>query len=135
MAAARLESVTPSYSLLITDDDDLWRESLGDAFAQTGYDTLLASCGHEAIEIVRHHLIHVAILDMQMPDLTGLETLRLIRREVESPLPCIFMSAGASKELRLKALAADVVSFIEKPVNVGMVREVVSDVIRKYYRN
>jgi len=128
-----LDSRVPAYSLLITDDDETCRSALQDVLQPDGYDTLLAGSGREAIQVVRSHRIHVILIDMYMPDLTGLETLRLIREEVASPLPFILMSAERSSELQSKALSADAFSVLWKPINVGIVRQVVDDVIRKYY--
>ena len=64
-----------SPSLLITDDDSDFRETLQVVFEPQGFRTLLAGDGEEAIEIVRHEEVHLLLLDMHMPKLTGLETL------------------------------------------------------------
>ncbi len=81
-----------SPSLLITDDDPSFRETLQVVFEPEGFNTLLASDGEEALEIVRQQEVHLVILDMHMPKLTGLETLRLLKR-FRSTLPCILLSA------------------------------------------
>ena len=133
MVAAETGKLRSSYSLLITDDNDAVREGLGEAFAEEGYDTLLAACGREAIRIVRHNYVHVAILDVHMPDLNGLETLKLIRQVIHDPLPCIFMTARPTNRLRRQALAENVHSFVEKPFSLGLIREVVSQLIASYY--
>ncbi len=121
------------YSLLITDDDDALRDALRTVFEPEGYHTHLASCGAEAIRVVMQHRIHVAILDMQMPDLSGIETICRIRDVTHTPIPFVLMSGDASKELRLKALAAEAYSLISKPFNVGTMREVVEEIILRYY--
>lgn len=121
------------YSLLITDDDDALRDTLRTVFEPEGYDTYLASCGTEAIRVVRQHRIHVVILDMHMPDLDGLETICRIRDITQTPIPYVLMSGDESKELHLKALAAEAYSLIPKPFNVGIMRQVVEEIIMKYY--
>ena len=63
-------------SLLITDDDPGFRETLRVVFEPKGFRTLLASDGEEALKIVHSETVHVVLLDMHMPRLTGLETLR-----------------------------------------------------------
>src|SRR5271170_3228901 len=82
------ENMVKTYSILITDDDPGCREVLRDIFEPEGYRTLLASSGEEAIDIVRDQPVHIALLDMHMPRLTGLETLELVR-QINNLLPCI----------------------------------------------
>ena len=121
------------HSLLIGDDDKPCRDSLKLFFEPQGFKTHLASCGREAIEIVQQEVIHVMILDMHMPDLSGIETLKLIKEITANPAPCIFMSADASKEQRLEALSAEAHAVIPKPINLNMIRFVVEQILRKYY--
>jgi len=68
-----------NYSVLITDDDPGCREALRDIIESEGFRTLIASSGEEALEIVREEPVHLALLDMHMPRLSGLETLQLVR--------------------------------------------------------
>jgi len=71
---------TQRYSILITDDDRGVREALGEIVEARGLRPVLAEDGEHAIEIVRHEPVHLALLDYQMPRLTGLETLQLVRQ-------------------------------------------------------
>ena len=79
-------------SLLITDDDPGFRETLRVIFEPKGFRTLLAGDGEEALKIVRNETVHLVLLDMHMPRLTGLETLRMLK-EFRAMLPCILLSA------------------------------------------
>src|SRR5207247_7288710 len=69
------------YSILITDDDRGCREALKEIVEPEGFRTLLASSGEEAVDIVREEPVHLALLDMNLPRMTGLETLQLVRSE------------------------------------------------------
>jgi CheY-like chemotaxis protein len=108
------------YSVLITDDDRESRETLRDIVEPQGFRTLLASCGEEAIEIVQHESVHVVLLDMYMPTLTGLETIRIVR-QVNAVLPCILVTADATEELIRQALLLHAYSVIPKPVSKNVV--------------
>ena len=79
-------------SLLITDDDPGYRETLRVVFELRGFRTILAGDGEEALQIVHGETVHLVLLDMHMPRLTGLETLRLLK-EFRAMLPCILLSA------------------------------------------
>ena len=85
-------AATADPSLLISDDDLNFRETLECVFAPRGFRILLAADGEEALHIVRTQEVHLALLDMHMPKLTGLETLRLVK-QFKAMLPCILMSA------------------------------------------
>jgi len=120
------------YSILITDDDSGCREALRSIMEPEGFRTLLASSGEEALDIVREEPVHVALLDMHMPTLTGLETLQLVR-QVNAVLPCILITADATEGLMRQALTARAYSVIAKPVSKSVVLyTVVRALLRAY---
>ena len=120
------------YSILITDDDLGCREALREIMEPQGYRTLLASCGEEAIDIAREEPIHLALLDMHMPTLTGLETLRLLR-QIRAMLPCILVTADATASLMRQAIQESAYSVIPKPVSKNVVMyTVVRCLVRTY---
>ena len=120
------------YSILITDDDVGCRESLRDIMEPEGYRTYLASSGEEAVEIVQHQSIHLALLDMHMPRLTGLETLELVR-QINTILPCILVTADPDEGLMRQAFRAHAYSVIPKPVSKHVVLyTVVRALVRVY---
>jgi len=126
---------TRPYRILISDDDESCRESVRDALTREGYQTDTASSGREAIEVVRRGVVHVMIVDMNMPDLTGLETVTIIRHEIAGNLPSILMSADDSCELKVRALMAHCDSFLPKPLDLGMLRYIVEELIGRYYES
>ena len=122
-----------SVSLLVTDDDEACRSRLSRTFRHDGYDTYLAACGGEAIRIVRSRSVHLAILDMHMPDMSGLDTLIAIRRDAHPDMPAILLSRDTSKELQLKALGARFATFMSKPVDLDVLKRVVADLLLRHY--
>ena len=113
--------VTKSYSILITDDDRDYREALRELVEPEGYKTVLASSGEEALDILREEPIHLALFDMHMPRLTGLEAFAMIRQALDRILPAVLMTADANNELIRQAFAAQVYSVIPKPVSANVV--------------
>jgi two-component system chemotaxis response regulator CheY len=120
------------YSILITDDDRGCREALRDIVEPEGFRTLLASSGEEAVDIVREAPVHVALLDVHMPTLTGLETMELVR-QVNAILPCVLVTADASESLMRQALRAHAYSVIAKPVSRSVVLYTVVRAIARAY--
>jgi two-component system response regulator MprA len=122
------------YSILIADDDPMVREAIRETLVREGHDAVTASCGSEAIEIVndRRRRVHASILDMFMPDLTGLETLAALFRVVDE-LPTIFLTADESKELLTKAMEAGAFTLLRKPVSTGLIVVTLNQLLVRYY--
>jgi two-component system, response regulator PdtaR len=120
------------YSILITDDDRGCREALQSIVEPEGFRALLASSGEEAIDIVQHESVHVALFDMNMPTLSGLETLEVVR-QFNALLPCILVTADVSEWLMRQALRAKAYSVIAKPISKHVVLyTVVRALVRVY---
>jgi CheY-like chemotaxis protein len=120
------------YSILITDDDQGCRETLREIVEPEGFQTFLAASGEEAVDIVREVPVHLALLDMHMPRMTGLETLQLVR-QINIVLPCILVTADASDQVMRQAFRAHAYSVIPKPVSKNVVLyTVVRALLRAY---
>lgn len=121
-----------TYSLLITDDDAAARETLRDIFEPAGYKTLLAESGEQAIDIVRRQDVHLALMDMHLPRLTGLETMEIVR-QIRGVLPTILISADRNEKLLRQALSAQVFCVLAKPISKNVVIHVVMRALEKFY--
>ncbi|MDZ7615369.1 MAG: response regulator [Patescibacteria group bacterium] len=119
-------------ALLITDDDTGFRETLREAFQPRGYRILLAGDGEEALRIVHSTEVHLVILDMHMPKLTGLETLRLVR-EFRALLPCILMSAQLDAWIVEQARREQAFSVLSKPVSLSALTGTVRQALERTY--
>lgn len=119
-------------SLLITDDDRDFRETLQSVFEPRGFHTLLAGDGEEAVRIVEQEHVHLALLDMHMPRLSGLEAIRRVK-QFQSALPCILLSAGLDDTLAEQALEAEVFSVHRKPISFVELTDVVNQAMRETY--
>lgn len=120
------------FSILITDDDRGVRSALREIVESKGYKPFEATCGEEALEIVQSEPVHLALLDMHMPGLTGLETLQLVR-QVNALLPAILITADATMELMRKAFSAHVFSVIPKPPSKNVVLTTVVRALMRAY--
>jgi CheY-like chemotaxis protein len=120
-------------SLLITDDDLGFRETLRGVLEPQGFRTLMAECGEQALDVVRREEVHLVLLDMHMPRLTGLETLRLVK-QIKAILPCIILSANADDELREEARLAEAFSVLSKPVSRINLTNIVRTALWRTYK-
>ncbi len=103
-------------SILIADDDPACRETLRDIVEPAGYKTFLVSSGEEAIEVIHHESIQLALFDMHMNRLTGVETVQIVH-SINATLPCILVTADATEEVMRQAFKVRVYSVIPKPVS------------------
>ncbi len=122
MVGARFEQ---RYSILLADDDLTARDALREIVAPLGYRTLVASDGMEALEIVQQEIIHAALFDMHMPNMTGLEALQALR-QFNTELPVILITADSSELLMRQAFQAHAYSVIPKPVSPNIVLHTLS---------
>jgi CheY-like chemotaxis protein len=120
------------YSILITDDDPGVREALGEIVESSGFRPVLAEHGEKAVELVQHEQVHLALLDMHMPRLTGLETLQLVR-QIYAALPAILITADATRDLMRQAFQAHVFSVVPKPVNPHVILNTVLRALGRAY--
>src|SRR5574340_922100 len=119
-------------SLLITDDDRQFRETLQGVFEPEGFRTILAGDGEEALHIVRTQEVHLVLLDMHMPRLTGLETLRRVR-VLNAMLPCILLSAQLDDLIIEQARREHAFSVLAKPVTRSQLTGIVRQALRRAY--
>ena len=120
------------YSILIADDDRGCRDALREIVEPEGYRTVLASSGEEALDIVRGREVHLLLMDMHMPMLTGLDTLRLAR-QMNVIVPAILLTGDPSDTLLREAYQAQVYSVIPKPVSKNVVLYTVVRALSRFY--
>ena len=121
-----------SPSLLITDDDLEFRQTLRGVFEPKGFRTLLAGDGEEALQIVHNQEVHLILLDMHMPKLNGLETIRRVK-QFKALLPCILMSAALDEGMVQQAHRLHAFSVLPKPVTFRELLVVVAQALERTY--
>ncbi len=125
-------TIDPTFSMLVTDDDPASRETFREIFEPVGFRIFLAGSGEEAIDIVHHHEVHIALMDMHLPKLSGLETMAIVR-QIKGMLPMILVSADQDEALMRRALSAHAYSVLAKPVSRSMVIYIVRRALEKFY--
>lgn len=107
--------------ILLADDDHQVRAGVVDLLAEIGFEILEAETGREAVEVVRRTRIDAALLDLHMPECTGLEALPLLRRERQG-LPCILCSGDWTSDLERAVLEAGAFGILHKPLQPMLLR-------------
>ena len=120
--------------LLITDDDRDLRSTIAGLFQSRGLETLEAADGEEALEIVARQEVHLLLLDMQMPRLSGLETIRRLKQlEMPMPLPWILLSGALDEQIVAQARAAAAFSILAKPFRLPELTGAVNGALAQTY--
>jgi len=102
--------------ILIVDDEAVVRESLRKWFATEGYQACAASSAHEVLAAIQSAEYDLALLDIKMPGMNGME-LQARLREIEPDLTLIIMTGYASVETAVQALKRGAYDYITKPVD------------------
>jgi EAL domain-containing protein (putative c-di-GMP-specific phosphodiesterase class I)/DNA-binding NarL/FixJ family response regulator len=105
--------------ILIADDDPGIRLLLDTALRREGFESVLAANGREALERLQDHPIDVLLLDVQMPVLDGLATLREIRASDRlRTLPVILITGSGAESDRVRGLEGGADDYLAKPIAV-----------------
>ena len=101
-------------TVLIADDEKNIRMSLGVAFRMDGYEVRTVEDGRRAVDAVERGGIDLVVLDLQMPELDGIETLRELR-ERGHEVPVMILTAHGTVERAVAATKLGAFDFVEKP--------------------
>ncbi|TAL25850.1 MAG: response regulator, partial [Nitrospirae bacterium] len=119
------------HEILIVDDDSSIRFFLGELLKKEGFRFATAGTGAEASALLKNYEYSLVLLDEKMPGMSGIEVLEHIKAE-GYPMPVIMITAYGSKELAIRALKQGAYDFFTKPVDIEIVRTVISRAIEKY---
>lgn len=104
-------------NILIIDDDDQIRISFQKLLTKEGYDVQSAASGEAGLILLIEQIPDVVILDIRLPGMNGLETLRRIH-EIESRLPVIIMTAFGTTDTAIEAIKNGAFDYILKPFEI-----------------
>jgi len=116
-------------TLLIVDDEEGPRQSVKIIFKRD-YNVLVANAGEPAIEIARTNQIHVAILDIMMTGMSGVEVLRELK-QIDPNTEVIMLTAYETLETARQALRYGACDYLNKPFDIPTMRTAVSKAVEK----
>ena len=103
-----------AIDLLVVDDDDEFRDTLVRRFARVGFQVSDAPNGEQALEMVQRRDFEVAVFDMMMPGLTGLELLKKFR-ENKAECEVIMLTGKGTIETAVQAMKLGAFDYLQKP--------------------
>jgi len=117
------------HRILVADDEESMRWVLSKALRKKGYTVDLAADGNEALRQVREQSYDLAIVDIKMPGMSGLDFLDKAR-EVRSDLLVVVMTAEASMKNAVEAMKRGAYDYITKPFDLEVVDAIIEKVSR-----
>ena len=108
--------------VLIVDDEELNRDMLSRRLQRAGYEVLVAGSGFEGLQILDRDGVDLVLLDIQMPEMSGIEMLKVLRtRYTPSQLAVIMLTARTQSEDIVEALDLGANDYITKPIDLPVV--------------
>ncbi|MBU1054293.1 MAG: response regulator [Proteobacteria bacterium] len=116
--------------LLLVDDEEDFRITLTARLKRRNIDVVDVSSGEKAIELIRNNKFDVVIVDIKMPGIDGIETLRYLKR-IDPLLEVILLTGHASVEAGIEGIKLGAYDYIVKPCNLNDLLSKVEDAHRR----
>jgi signal transduction histidine kinase/CheY-like chemotaxis protein len=121
--------------VLLAEDNEVNREHAAMLLGRWGHEVRAAVNGREAVELAREEAFDAILMDVQMPEMDGLEATAAIRAQEAGGgghVPVIAMTADAMSTVRGECLSAGMDAYVTKPVGAEALMEVISNVVRRW---
>lgn len=116
--------------ILIADDESIIRLGLKAMLQELGHEVMAATNGRDALEMARHHLPDLAILDIKMPYTDGLQAAQILSKT--QPLPIILLTAYSQQDLIEKATDLPIHGYLIKPVTAQQLTAAMALAVKRF---
>jgi two-component system nitrogen regulation response regulator GlnG len=117
-----------AHVLLIDDDPDLIAAQVRRAFPEPAHRLELAGTGAEGLERVRTQPPDVILLDLRLPDQSGLEVYRQIR-QIDARIPVVFITMTKGADAAIEAMKEGAYDYLFKPIDLNQLKQVVGEAL------
>lgn len=116
--------------ILVAEDDPAIRRVLADSLAGAGYEVITAPNGRVALEQLLSSPVDLALLDVNMPEISGFKLLRMMQKECPG-VPSIILTACGDEQDRVKGLQLGADDYVVKPFSIAELLARVAAVLRR----
>ena len=121
-------------TVLLANEQEGWHQTVRGLLEPQGVTTLVARSGREALDLIEKRPVHVAVLDQQMPQLGGLQVIKLMR-ERPAPPAAILLANQLTNHLLHEALGMPVFTVLAKPVDFNLLLDSLARVLKRYHES
>jgi DNA-binding NtrC family response regulator len=125
---------TTAGAILIVDDEFAMRDSLSSWFRDDGHEVVAAESGEQALRCLQERSFDVALVDIRMPGMDGMELLERIQR-VDPRIQIIIVTAFAAVDTAVRALKQGALDYVTKPVDPDELSHVVARAIEQHRKS
>ena len=118
------------FTVLIVDDEEEFRDLTGKRLKKRGLDVFLAESGLDALAVLQKNSIDVVLLDVKMPGMDGIETLRRIRT-THPQVEVVLLTGHASIDSGIEGMKFGAFDYMMKPVELEQLLEKLADANEK----
>jgi diguanylate cyclase (GGDEF)-like protein len=111
-------------SILLIEDEPIIRDTLGAILKDEGYNVATAANGAEAISLSKRSFFNVAVIDLKLPDMNGMEVLHNIKLSLRH-ICAILITAQTTTDSLISAVKAEAYDYITKPFDINHVKLVI----------
>ncbi|MDH4222309.1 MAG: sigma-54 dependent transcriptional regulator [candidate division Zixibacteria bacterium] len=111
----------PLYRILVVDDEETQREMLDGFLKREGYSVSVADSGEEALKLSRDKYFELALIDLKMPGMNGIELLTELKK-INPEIQTIVMTAYGTMETAIEALRKGAIHYLNKPIDLEELR-------------
>src|SRR5438552_1031145 len=121
-------------TVLLADEQEAWHRTVKGLLEPQGVRALSARTGREALELMESTAIHLAVLDHQMPQLGGLQVIKLLREQHPAHIPpAILLAQQLNNHLLHEALGMHIFSVLSKPVDLNILLDAMARILKRYH--
>lgn len=107
----------PKRRLLLVDDDRLILATLSQGLSSAGYEVVQAASGEEAVSLAQRETFDLAVLDVRMPEMSGIDVAHFLHENTE--IPFIFLSAYGDRDVVSEGVSEGALGYLVKPLDVS----------------
>jgi DNA-binding NtrC family response regulator len=122
------------FNVLLPYESEGWHQTVRQLLEPQGVQTVAARNGREALRIMESGGVHVAVLDADMPQMSGMQIIRRMNDLATRP-PAILLANHMTNHLLQEALGMHVFSVLSKPVDLNVLLDALARVMRRHYES
>ena len=121
----------PQEKILVVDDELFVRELLLEFLGKQGFEVHLAECGEKAVEVAKSIPVQIALIDLKMPGMDGIQTLKELKK-ISPEILSIIMTGYPTIESAVEALRSGACDYVIKPFKLNELRASIEKAIKEH---